>query len=270
MKGIDLIKSGLEISLYKLKEKIHGSHTDVTSQAKSIVKQIKETGLVEIPSFFSAKEIATMQAELERVLLAHKHQLWVDPEGADSRAMGINNVSKIINELFYNNELIQAVRLEYYQLADQHIIGHTLGARITAAKDNKGSGGGWHRDSVNVRQLKAITYLTDVGEKNGPFQYLLGTQNKYSVIEGILKHNFKHNHNRFTEEEIEVLLENKKYPLKTCTASAGSLLLVDTSGIHRGMPLREGVREALTNYYWVSKEKGGTGLPASFEELIIT
>ena len=49
MKSIDLIKSGLEIGLYKLKDKIHGSNTSVSTHAKSIVKQIKEHGLVEIP-----------------------------------------------------------------------------------------------------------------------------------------------------------------------------------------------------------------------------
>ena len=270
MKSIDLIKSGLEIGLYKLKDKIHGSNTSVSTHAKSIVKQIKEHGLVEIPSFFSLEEIASLRRELDRVLTDYKDRLWVDPEGADNRALGINNVSATINKLFYYNELIQAVRYEYYQLTDEHIIGHTLGARISAAKNNKGSGGGWHRDSVNVRQLKAICYLTDVAEKNGPFQYLLGTQNKYSVIEGILKHNFKHNHNRFTDSEIETILTDSKYTVKTCTGKAGNLLLVDTSGVHRGMPLKEGVREALTNYYWVAKEKGGTGVPAIFDDLIIS
>ena len=63
MKSIDLIKSGLEIGLYKLKDKIHGSNTSVSTHAKSIVKQIKEHGLVEIPTFFSLEEIASLRID---------------------------------------------------------------------------------------------------------------------------------------------------------------------------------------------------------------
>jgi hypothetical protein len=39
--------------------------------------------------------------------------------------------------------------------------------------------------------------------------------------------------------------------VKTFFAPAGSLILVDTRGIHRGRPLyKNGERYALTNYYW--------------------
>jgi hypothetical protein len=43
---------------------------------------------------------------------------------------------------------------------------------------------------------------------------------------------------------------NNKDLLKTITGAAGDLILVDTSIIHRGCPLNEKKRYALTNYYY--------------------
>ena len=62
-----------------------------------------------------------------------------------------------------------------------------------------------------------------------------------------LKLNKGYPHTRFSNEEIELL---KKFKIKTLNASAGTLILVDTSLIHRGCPILKGVRYALTNYYF--------------------
>jgi hypothetical protein len=32
------------------------------------------------------------------------------------------------------------------------------------------------------------------------------------------------------------------------------VIIVDTSGLHRGMPIRSGERYALTNYYWPRRD----------------
>jgi hypothetical protein len=56
--------------------------------------------------------------------------------------------------------------------------------------------------------------------------------------------------NRMSEAEVAKLLAPDPSRLKTFTASAGTLILVDTSSIHRGMPILEGCRYALTNYYF--------------------
>ena len=44
------------------------------------------------------------------------------------------------------------------------------------------------------------------------------------------------------------LLDNNR--IKTLEGKAGTLILVDTSMIHRGKPLNHGSRYAITNYYY--------------------
>ena len=51
---------------------------------------------------------------------------------------------------------------------------------------------------------------------------------------------------RFSDQELNVLNKEKI----TLTGKAGTLILFDGSLIHRGKPVLEGKRYALTNYYF--------------------
>ena len=52
---------------------------------------------------------------------------------------------------------------------------------------------------------------------------------------------------RFSDYELKILNKEKKI---TLTGKAGTLILFDGSLIHRGKPVLEGKRYALTNYYF--------------------
>ena len=65
---------------------------------------------------------------------------------------------------------------------------------------------------------------------------------------------------RFTEEEISQLNQSNKL---TVTAKAGTLLVADTRGIHRGQPIEQGERYALTVYSWA------TEMPPQLAEFMI-
>ena len=57
----------------------------------------------------------------------------------------------------------------------------------------------------------------------------------------------------------------QKFPSKLYTAKKGTCIIFDSSGLHRGTPLREtgGVRYAITKYMYDSK------IPNHVEELIL-
>ena len=126
-----------------------------------------------------------------------------------------------------------------------------MAAKLEAAEGNKGSGGGWHRDHPNVKQSKSIVYLTDVSLQNGPFQYIEGSHTSRAVYRDCYKYGYDQFQSRFTEQEVQYLLENEPERLKTFTAEAGTVILTDTRGIHRGKPIETGERYALTNYLWM-------------------
>ena len=124
----------------------------------------------------------------------------------------------------------------------------TLAAKVVAKPKNLGSGGGWHRDSMYEKQIKAILYLSDVSENNGPFQYVVGSNNKASVLRTLNLHHGE-NLKRFRSEDLEAWCQRNQARIETITGSAGDVILVDTRGLHRGKPIVSEVRYALTNYY---------------------
>ena len=114
---------------------------------------------------------------------------------------------------------------------------------------NLGSGNGWHRDSFS-RQFKAMIYLSDVSLDNGPFQYVEGTNNYANMSELTSYTKMPRLSKRHTAEEVDSYLQKSKKTdqLQTFDAKAGSLILFDSSGLHRGHPILEGTRYALTIY----------------------
>lgn len=111
---------------------------------------------------------------------------------------------------------------------------------IDAERSPTGSGGGWHRDSFRA-QYKAIVYLTDVERASqGAFCYLPHSNGRlfrwmsalYRVATG---------GNRYSDSLMSKLLKlgvRKEVVL----SKAGIPFFIDTSLIHRGLPISEGHR----------------------------
>jgi hypothetical protein len=125
----------------------------------------------------------------------------------------------------------------------------TLGARIEASANNSGSGNGWHRDAHGF-QFKTILYLSDAAMENGPFEYLPGSHSLWRAAADNMRAGLSDAQQvRFTDAQIGKLARSG-IAARAFPGDAGTLLLVNTAGIHRGMPLASGERYALTNYYY--------------------
>jgi hypothetical protein len=105
---------------------------------------------------------------------------------------------------------------------------------------NECSGGGWHVDNHNP-QFKALLYVTDVNEENGPFAIISPplTSTQYKPI--------SENKNTRFPDSIE---QEYKGSVKRLTGRAGDVILVNTHYIHRGTVIKKGKRITLTNYYY--------------------
>ena len=120
--------------------------------------------------------------------------------------------------------------------------------RVEPNKSNFGSGGGWHRDS-NYSQFKTLIYLTDVTEADdGAFQIIPKTNSALYVLNSNFRMRKKLTETRWTDPEIGKLGIGDK--ICTVTGAAGSLVIFDTSNLHRGAPNKNRSRYALTNYYY--------------------
>lgn len=160
---------------------------------------------------------------------------WIDEVESDIRIFNFSS------DVFSTND-----HLDLYGLYAKYISSKTCNKFIMANKlvyreNNKGSGGGWHRDNLNKRQLKFMIYLNDVDEYGGAFEYI---PESHKVSSKLLTNSFN-NYFRYDLDDISKLYPNKSIKL---SGRAGTLIAFDSSGLHRGSPILKGKRYALTQY----------------------
>ena len=98
-------------------------------------------------------------------------------------------------------------------------------------------------DSRGSKQFKSVVYLTDVTKDNGPFMFLPNSNNLNLPI----REDDPHGRNtRFTDDGVD----SCGIEPFIVTSNKGTVVLVDTSYIHRGSIINKGSRYALTTYYY--------------------
>lgn len=222
------------------------------------IKTLKKDGLVVVPNFLTKEHCAELCNKIDMLISSDSVNVWSDDVGSDKRIYFVNQIDSEFN-IFYENKIIRNVLKNYTGSEDPD--GMLLAARIEYKDNNKGSGGGWHRDSPVTHQFKAICYLNDVDEKNGPFQFIKASHNKINAISSCLNKVFKAGQYRFNENEISNYLKFSNSDITSVIGDAGTIAFADTKAIHRGKPLEEGVRYVLFCYFWHK------GIPKHFDYL---
>lgn len=222
---------------YRINEVLNTSYFD-----KNIYEAVKDKGYAVLPNFLTGEKLEWAKKYIEENI--DSMATWKDAKGSDMRIYGIDGAEPFYAELF-NEERLQSVFRKYIDRSKQ--FGFTLVNRVRAVPDNLGSGGGWHRDTINRRQLKFIIYFNDVDEQGGCFQYLRNSQTpaqkwKINKLLGLPSGEY-----RYTEDQVQKL-ENEGYQVDNLLGTAGTMVVVDTSGIHRGKPIEKGERYAATRY----------------------
>ncbi|MDK2776152.1 MAG: phytanoyl-CoA dioxygenase family protein [Pseudomonadota bacterium] len=251
-----LLKEIVESILRSIKKLSVSS--DVRSNYKAEYNGLTGSGFFVIKNWLSKETCNMLIDEIDRHIESDRSNVWADALGADNRLYFIDEINDKFKE-FYNTPYFREVLEAYTGIKNPK--GMLLAGRIEAIEGNLGSGGGWHRDSPVHHQTKAICYLSDVSENNGPFQYIIGSHSKKSVIKSYLNGIFAPGQFRFTENEIEQYISVTGQQALDMTADAGTLLFADTKGIHRGKPIESGVRYALFCYFWDKR------IPKHFETL---
>jgi hypothetical protein len=188
---------------------------------------------------------ARARGEVDRIIAQYPKCLHSSAK-ADQRVYGANNASELI-ATFASDQALASVASAYNHEPTRTAF--TLAARMPASLGNHGSGAAWHRDAF-LRQFKAILYLSDVGPSNGPFQMIRDSHRRQRVLSDMRVGHLKYMQYRLTNSEIEQIIADEPERKFTYTARAGTLILVDTSTLHRGQPIEDGTRYALTNYYF--------------------
>lgn len=217
------------------------------SQIADAVWALRRDGYCVVPNYYSADQCAFLRNEIDRIIREQPDNVQKDPRNSDYRIFGAENASAAIRGFHIDpmplaaGEAYRRGRLKNFS---------TLAARLTAVPGNIGSGQGWHRDAFHF-QYKSMIYLSEVGPANGPFQIMPGSHRGFNVVRDTLHGRLDPPPaSRISDAQVTRLLSIDPSRATALPASAGTLILFDSSTIHRGMPIQTGARYALTNYYY--------------------
>jgi len=224
---------------------------EIAKENEEISNKLQKDGCAVLEDFVEKKECDALIAEAKRLMENRPELIATESNGSDQRVYFIDEVAgayKLTNE----TKLIDDWAKRFYKTRDLkyfQMLGH-----IVYKENNLASGSGWHRDSPFAHQFKFILYLNDVNLENGPFQYIKGSHKerdifRYSKISGVPLSAY-----RIENSIMDKLIDEYfKQRLLTITGKAGTLLIADVKGLHRGMPLLAGERWATTRYYFNKK-----------------
>lgn len=236
----------------------------LTRDQKTILEKLKKDGIIIIPNFMSVEQcnsiieqidkkfnnvdFASMETDFRKpenrfgVLMEDGSRCWADSLHSDLRCFGAEHIS---------NDLMQFLNDENFVTIGSAMLERNISPRWCMANHtqylsgNQGSGGGWHRDDTYRNGFKALVYLVDVTTENGCFQYIPKSS---SVAHHLLKTPIPDKH-QYTDEEVYKMVGGKITNIFDVVGKAGTLVLFDTNGVHRGKPIQKGFRYAITNYY---------------------
>ena len=219
------------------------------SNYHNYINQLKTNGFATIENFVKKEDCKKIIQIINKFIDENPKLIWKDKKESDTRIHGAENISSeffnFIKDL--NNFTKNIGKLYLNQDIDLFMV---MANRTLFKNDNLGSGSGWHKDSYS-KQFKSILYLNDVSKDNGPFQFIKKSNEDFFMLKLFSKIKNKFPSTRFSDSEINLVLKDKKKnSIKEIVAESGTLILVDTSFIHRGKPLEQGTRYALTNYFF--------------------
>lgn len=224
-----------------------GPRCQLIAGSEAIISSLNLHGYAVIPAFYDSATCGFLRGEIDRLMAEQPDVVQSDAIAADRRIFGSERASQALME-FHNAQLPLSIGEHYGNR--RLVCFSTLAGLLTAKAGNLGSGQGWHRDAFHF-QFKALVYLSEVSAESGPFQLLDASHRGWRVFADTVRAELKSAPNtRLTDRQVEMLLTAKPARLRTFVAPAGTMILFDSSSIHRGSPIFRGTRYALTNYYY--------------------
>jgi ectoine hydroxylase-related dioxygenase (phytanoyl-CoA dioxygenase family) len=232
---------------YLAQARAENASSPAASDVARSIAGLARNGYFVVEDFLAAGTCAQLRSEIDIIIQEQPENIQGDKLQADRRLFGAERGSAAIAR-FHEDSYCRRVGEAYFGAALRNF--STLAGHLTAMPDNLGSGQGWHRDALYF-QYKAMIYLSDVGPDNGPFQVVKASHRPWHILRDTVRGRLiDEPRDRITADQVKRILQSDESRLRTFIARAGTLILFDSSTIHRGAPIKFGTRYALTNYYY--------------------
>ena len=206
-----------------------------------LAEEVKDNGYAVIPEFFAGDSLSNLVGTMKCHFAEPRAEFSYK---GDTRHYAIENARPEVACFSNNKDLIN---IGNRVMSRPLIKLFTLGNHLVSGSQGT-SGGGWHRDSTQP-QFKAMVYLTDVSEVSGPLEIIPKSHKFLAQYKLSKKGLLAYNQQWLSEDEV-VAIEDEHERRVTVTGVAGTLVLFESSTLHRGRPIEQGERLALTNYYY--------------------
>lgn len=233
------------ITFWRNKNKFHNDSLVLPSH----ICDLQKSGIAVIKSFISAEQCATLIQNFKDYSESNPEKVIV---AEDVRLFNAQLHLPACLPIALSTELRRIGRL---YLGTPIKLSGTLVNCVAPNTSTFGSGGSWHRDAI-FPQFKALVYLSDVDhESDGAFTFVPGTHRTRNLIFETSRIRGRLSSTRWTQSQI---LEFYPRAPVSVTESAGTLILFDSSLLHRGSPNTNQngkSRYAITNYYRSTRGK---------------
>ena len=222
----------------------------LTPVQQKALGDLRRDGFAVIENYWDRDRALAMRDRLEAFLEEGQDRdftegAWMrfwDARSYDQGVRRIYHVEKVVPELvsLRHDRTVLDIASAYYRMpfhSNVLVFQHNLQSN----EDTRF----WHVDAF-VREFKAFVYLDDVDEGNGPFAYLKGTHRDHltRLKKQVVGNPPGESATSFYEPEIEPKLDREA---RIC-GPAGTLILTNVRGLHRGTPQADRSRSVLVNY----------------------
>ena len=234
------------------RSRIHAFSLKLTEKEKATLANLRRDGFAAIKDYWPREKALQMRDQLEAYLAEGQScdydngaylRFW-DRRDYDQGVRRLYHVDRLEKELknFRSDPFVFNVTRAYYGCS------FSSGVLVYQHNTHWNATTRYYHVDVFYREFKAFLYLDDVDEGNGPFTYLQGSHRSLStrLKKQIVGNPPLEKPTSFHAHELKKLL---KQEVKVCGA-AGTLILADVRGLHRGSPQITRSRSALVNYMY--------------------
>jgi len=227
----------------KINRLISGNIND--NRLKKIIKDLDVDGISFVENFLNSKKVKLIKNDVEPILQKLIKSPLKNVRFYRNVNEGLFRIYKITKKcpstrIFFNSPLIKRISRFYIsQNTSFYQDMAEIRQAITVPPSTlKGSSDNFHFDDWKIR-LKFFLLLEDITPERSPLQYVKGSHkiNKYAMESDLFCNGRSGKYGFYTEPEIKKLLNKHKLKISMCTGKKGTLIIVNTGGLHKGTPL---------------------------------
>jgi hypothetical protein len=222
----------------------------LSSEQERVLSDMRRDGYAVVENYWDNDAALTMRDRLEAYLQEGRSRdfdegAWLrfwDDRPYDQGVRRIYHVEKLVPELaaLRFDPFILGVASAYYGVP------FSSGVLVFQHNTRTNEQTRYYHVDAFIREFKSFVYLDDVDEGNGPFAYLRGTQRNHAmrVRKQVVGNGEGESPTSFSKGDVGRLLDRE---VRVC-APAGTLILADVRGLHRGTPQADRSRSVIVNY----------------------